>query len=48
MVEATNYADFRKQYIKVQRLLGDNKMLYEQILQNQIEIKELIEKGWGY
>ena len=43
--QATDYVEFKEAYIKVQRLLGDNKVLYEQILQNQVEIKEIIEKG---
>ena len=48
MVEATDYVKYRKQYLEVGNLLSTNKILYEQILQNQMEIKEILQKGWGY
>ena len=42
------YNKFREQYLKIAILLEANQILYEKVLQNQKEIKEIIGKGWGY
>lgn len=39
----------RKQYVtEIGNLLSDNRILFEKVLQNQVEIRELLQKGWGY
>lgn len=48
MVVAVDYVEYRKQYLEVGNLLSTNKILYDRILQNQEEIKEILQKGWGY
>ena len=43
-----HFVAFRKQYLKIGELLETNQTYYQKILQNQVEIKEMILKGWGY
>ena len=47
-LQRQEFLEFRKYYLKVGELLETNQVLYEKILQNQVEIKSLITKGWGY
>ena len=47
-IDVTDYVESRKTYLRVGELLGENRRLYEKVLQNQEEIKTLITKGWGY
>ena len=42
------YVAFRKAYLEVGDLLGENQLLYEKVLQNQEDIRKILQKGWGY
>ena len=45
---AEAYLKMKNAYIKAGRLLEENRLLNEKVLQNQEEIKKIITKGWGY